>query len=79
MECREINKGHFFENLMQTGRERDRVVTEEYKDKKGFSPWREPGEVTEIEKNGPAGRERKVQGNEKRIKSGIKAKAVGIR
>lgn len=43
MECKEIkiNEDHFFENLMQTGRERDRVVTKEYKDKKGFSPWRE--------------------------------------
>ena len=43
MDCKEIkiNEGHFFENLMQMRRERDRVVTKEYKDKKGFSPWRE--------------------------------------
>lgn len=52
MECREINKGHFFENLMQTGRERDRVVTEEYKDKKGFSPWREPEKSQRLKRMG---------------------------
>ena len=43
MECKEIkiNEDHFFENLRQTGKERHRVVTKEYKDKKGFSPGRE--------------------------------------
>lgn len=80
MECKEIkiNEGHFFENLMQTRRERDRVVTEEYKDEKGFSPWRELEKSRRL--NGPAGREWwEVQGREKRIKSGRKVKQSGLK